>query len=115
MTMPIEDRTLARDAALDRISRARRWTLAGAAALTAGLAALASALLPGKSFGAGSPSSARAGQTATVTPALPAAANAAELGVGGSGLGAQSVPAPQAAPASQAPAPVAPVAVSGGS
>lgn len=112
MTMS-EDRTVVRDAALARISRTRRWALAGTAALTAGLAALASALLPGKSFGAGSPSTAKtAGQTATASPALPAPANAAELGVGGSGQGGQSVPAPQAAPSPQ---PAAPAAVSGGS
>lgn len=113
MKMPIDDRTLARDAALVRISRTRRWTLAGAAALTAGLAALASALLPGKSFGAGSRSTAL---SAAAGPALPAPADAAQLGVGGSGQAPQSVPAPQAAPQpAPQPATPQPAAPSGGS
>src|SRR5581483_8738448 len=117
MKMPIEDRTVVRDAALLRISRTRRWALAGAAALTAGLAALASALLPGKSFGAAAHS--RAESTAisqhaatsgssSVTPPMPAPANAAQLGVSSSGQPAQSVPAPQPTPApqpAQSPAP----------
>jgi hypothetical protein len=109
-----------RDAALQRISRTRRWMLAGAAALTAGLAALASALLPGKSFGAGAThhAQAAASTSATATPPLPAAANAAELGLTASGQAPQSAPAPSApAPQPQAPAPqpAAPaVAPSGG-
>jgi hypothetical protein len=114
------DAALVRDAALRRISRTRRWMLAGAAALTAGLAALASALLPGKSFGAGAThhAQAAASTSATATPALPAAANAAELGLTASGQAPQSAPAPSApAPQPQAPAPqpAAPaVAPSGG-
>jgi hypothetical protein len=102
-----------RDAALARISRTRRWTLAAAAALTAGLAALASALLPGKSFGAKA-STVHATRSATSnssgTPALPAPANAAQLGVGQGSESAAPAPAPQAQPA-----PSAPAAVSGGS
>jgi hypothetical protein len=101
------DRKLVRDAALVRISRTRRWTLAGAAALTAALAALASALLPGKSFGA---KAHRTLQTATrpntgnlsATPPLPAPANAAQLGVGESSQSSASPPpAPQPAPEPQ--------------
>ena len=41
---------LARDAALTRIRRTRRWVIAGAAALTAGFAALVSAVAPGRSL-----------------------------------------------------------------
>jgi hypothetical protein len=53
-----EDAARLRDAALRRLSLTRRWIIAGAAALTAGLAALVSAILPGKSLGAKSPASA---------------------------------------------------------
>lgn len=112
------DRTALRDAALIRISRTRRWTLAGAAALTAGLAALASALLPGKSFGANAHTGSTAARPATSnpsgTPALPAPANAAQLGVGQSSQSSTPPPAPAPAPQAQ-PAPSAPAAVSGGS
>ena len=38
-----------RDAAVARVSRTRRWVIAGAAALTAGFAALVSAVAPGRS------------------------------------------------------------------
>jgi hypothetical protein len=41
-----------RDAALKRVSLTRRWVIGGAAALSAGLAALVSAIAPGHSFGA---------------------------------------------------------------
>lgn len=119
----------ARDAALRRISHTRRWTFAGAAALSAGLAALASALLPGKSFGAHRTSTTvRAPATSsTVTPPLPAPATAAQLGITSSGVSQQGsapqpqaapqpVPAPQPAPQPQVSAPApAPVVVSGGS
>jgi hypothetical protein len=93
------DRALARDAALFRIRRARGWMLAGAAALTAGLAALASALLPGKSLGAGSHRVARsAAATSAVTPPLPAPANTAQLGISAPGQAPQSLPPPPPAP-----------------
>jgi hypothetical protein len=77
---------LERDAALGRISRARRWLLAGAAALTAALAALASALLPGKSLGAKPHSTATASRPAAhgsdpLTPRLPPPAGPAALGL----------------------------------
>jgi hypothetical protein len=96
--------------------------LAGAAALTAGLALLASALLPGKSLGAKSRAVAKATTVAratssSVTPPLPAPANAAQLGIQGSGV-AQPLPAPQPAPQPQAapqPAPGGGAVVSGGS
>jgi hypothetical protein len=103
------DRALARDAALFRITRVRRWMLAGAAALTAGLAALASALLPGKSLGAGSHGSVEtAAATSAVTPPLPAAANAAQLGISAPGQAPQSLPpppTPQPAPQPSQPQP----------
>jgi hypothetical protein len=115
------DATLARDAALRRISRTRRWMLAGAAALTAGLAALASALLPGKSFGAGTThhAQATASTSSSATPPLPAPADGAQLGLTASGQAPQSAPAPSApAPQPQAPAPQsaapAPAASGGG-
>jgi hypothetical protein len=116
---------LQRDAALARISRTRRWMLAGAAALTAALAGLASALVPGKSLGAKTRSASVAPRTTTksssssVAPSLPPPAGASALGLQGSeqssgssgdsssaSSGSQAAapqPAPQPAPA---PAPV---------
>jgi hypothetical protein len=108
---------LERDAALGRIVRTRRWLLAGAAALTAALAALASALLPGKSLGAKVHSKSATSQPVarrsnSSTPRLPPPAGAAALGLrsgdsgtdnsgaGNSGAqAAQPQPAPQPAPA----------------
>jgi hypothetical protein len=126
---PGSDPVRLRDAALHRISVTRRWVIAGAAALTAGLAALVSALLPGKSLGAKPvtpAASAHATKAATnVTPALPTPASAAQLGVGSGEESDPSIPPPSAAP-QPAPAPAAPApsaspsagagaAVSGGS
>jgi hypothetical protein len=54
-----------RDAALWRLSRMRRWVFIGAAALTAGFAALVSAVAPGKTLHSSS---------STATPALSPAA-----------------------------------------
>ncbi len=102
----------ARDAALRRISHARRWAFVAAAALSAGLAALASALLPGKSFGARSRTAAPPSTSArysSATPPLPAPANAAQLGITGSASSSQASPSPAPAPQAQAaPAPAAP-------
>jgi hypothetical protein len=134
MTQPTPGRrdpalaALARDAALTRVSRTRRWMIVAAAALTAGLAALASALLPGKSLGAKAHSSAvvstrPAAGPATGTPQLPSPAGAAQLGLGGDGQAAQAPtpseqaapqPAPAPAPA-PAPSPGGGAVVSGGS
>jgi hypothetical protein len=115
---------LARDEALGRVGRTRRWMIVAAAALTAGLAALASALLPGKSLGAKSPTPVAATAHAaavspTSTPQLPAPAGPGQLGLQGSGQAPQAVtPSPQAAP-QPAPAPAPSVGggavVSGGS
>ncbi len=81
---------LARDAALARVNRTRRWVIAGAAALTAGLAALVSAVAPGKTLASKSPGRAEA---ATVTrptassssssaiPPMPPPATAGDLGL----------------------------------
>ena len=80
---------LERDAALERVGRTRRWMLAAAAGLTAALAALASALVPGKSLGAKShiasitPTRTGSGAPSTGTPSLPPPAGAAALGLHG--------------------------------
>jgi hypothetical protein len=115
---------LERDAALERIGRTRRWMLAGAAALTAALAGLASALVPGKSLGAKThaasvPTSAvTKAKASSGVPTLPPPAGAAALGLQGSEEGSgggdssgssgssdgSSQAAPQPAPA-PAPAP----------
>ena len=107
MTMPRNDQSsaeraaaaLQRDATLARIARARRWMLAGAAALTAALAGLASALLPGKSLGAKTHVAAVPAKTASSsssTPTLPPPAGAAALGLQGGGD--ESDPSQPAAP-----------------
>lgn len=125
---------LARDAALARIGRARVMMLIAAIVLTALLTAVASALLPGKSLGASSKTTAsgttsgrRARSTAprhisAVAPGMPAPAGPAALGLEGPNQAptavapAPSAPSPQpSAPVQPAPAPVAPPVVSGGS
>jgi hypothetical protein len=119
---PREDPVRLRDAALNRISLTRRWLIVAAAGLTAGLAALVSALLPGKSLGAKS-TAAHAAAAASSTPALPAPASAAQLGIGSSASTPSISPPPAAPQAAPAPAPSAPApapsggggAVSGGS
>lgn len=121
-TMLGEDPIRLRDAALHRISVTRRWMIVGAAGLTAGLAALVSALLPGKSLGAkaSSPTVTTASTNSAsspTSPPLPTPASAAQLGVGSAvPQSQQSVapppappqPGPQSAPATSAPAPSAP-------
>jgi DNA polymerase III subunit gamma/tau len=130
------DPALSRDAALQRISRTRRWMLVSTAALTAALAALASVLLPGKSLGAKAqsatvPSTQATSAPASVTPQLPAPANGAQLGLKAPAQAPQSAPAqsapqaaapqaaaPQPAPQAAAPQPApqpSPAPVSGGS
>lgn len=112
-----------RDAAIARIARARRVTILGAAALTAGLAGVISAVAPGRSFGA---KASRHGVTAAassrpVTAArMPRLDSPSQLGLQAPGSPPQ---APQSAPPQQSqPAPVAPqpasssgAVVSGGS
>jgi hypothetical protein len=96
--------------------------IAAAAGLTAGLAVLASALLPGKSLGAKTRSPAVARTTAPrpdATPALPSPAGASQLGVGSGDESPASVSPPASAPQPAAPQPApaqaAPAPVSGGS
>jgi hypothetical protein len=124
---------LERDAALARVGRTRRWVLAGAAALTAGAAALVSAVAPGRSLGAKTHVTAQVDSRAAATPKtssrgqMPPLASAADLGLQGPSESPQPSPAPDPSaqapqdqsqavpnPAQVAPAPSAPV-VSGGS
>jgi hypothetical protein len=116
---------LARDAALARIGRARAAMLIGAVVLTALLAALASALLPGKSLGASHKAattettparSAGPGSRphASATPGMPAPAGPAALGLEGPSQAPTAVaPSPTTPPPQPTPAP-APAAPSGG-
>src|SRR5437764_10707941 len=112
---------LARDLAFGRIHRTRRWLIVGAAGMTAGLAALASALLPGKSLGAkrsATATSRPSGSSATrssATPQLPAPADPAQLGLQGPSAGpTPSQPTPQSQPAPQQSQPTPAPAPSGG-
>ncbi len=63
---------LERDAALQRVTRTRRFVIGGAAALSAGIAALVSAIAPGHSLGAN-----KAVASGTDTPASTATSGAA--------------------------------------
>jgi hypothetical protein len=135
---------LERDAALRRVSRARRWMIIGAGGLSAAFAALVSAVAPGHSLGAkthaevastGSARTAKASTAAASTasaPRMPPLASASELGLQGPSQDPQASSDPsqsqaqappsqptQPAPAAQNPTPVAPstapAVVSGGS
>jgi hypothetical protein len=121
---------LLRDAALARVRLTRRWVIAGAAALTAGFAALVSAVAPGRSLSSSSSKSpsARADLATrgagSALPSMPAPASAGDLGLRSPGQGPtpdqsqpsrpQSVP-PQPQPQSLPPAPPSGGVVSGGS
>jgi len=113
---------LARDAAIARVGRTRRWVIAGAAALTAGVAGLVSAVAPGRSLasksGVKTEASTGAGRAATgasasssAVPQLPPVANPSSLGLQGPSQPPQSVPNPPqtqsqpSAPQSSSPAP----------
>ncbi len=81
---------LARDAALARVRRTRRWVIVGAAGLTAGIAALVASVAPGRtltakssSSGAGTSTVVSTGRAGSVIPSLPAPASASELGLQG--------------------------------
>ena len=94
-----------RDAALDRVGRFRRWALAGAAALVAGFAALASALVPGRSLAAKAPTTSSAGSgnasgpSRTTEPPLPPPAPASQLGLRSPDAAPQPAAPPQSDPA----------------
>ncbi len=112
---------LARDAAISRIGRTRRWVIVGTAALTAAFAALVSAVAPGRSLAskstgrtstttAGTGARARSSSSSvTAIPQFPPAANPSSLGLQSPNQPPQSVPSqPQtttSAPAPSAPAP----------
>ena len=96
---------LARDAAIARVGRTRRWVIAATAALTAGSAALVSAVAPGRSLasktssqtetatGAGKAASG-ANASSSAVPQLPPVANPSSLGLQGPSQPPQSVPNP---------------------
>ena len=80
----------ARDAALERVRRTRRWIVVGAAGLTAGIAALVASVAPGRtltakssSVGSGASTVASTSGAGSVVPSLPAPASASELGLQG--------------------------------
>jgi hypothetical protein len=78
---------LARDAALARVRRTRRWVIAGAAALTAGFAALVSAVAPGRSLASKSAVQTENSQPAQPTPpASPPQSSPAPQSSGGGGV-----------------------------
>ena len=114
---------LERDAALYRVSRLRRWAIGGAAALTAGFAALVWAIAPGHSLGAARSTGGHTVPDASHghrTTQLPPLASPSQLGLQGPSSGPQSAPAPtqQAPPAptqQAAPPPAQSGATSGGS
>jgi len=127
---------LERDAALVRVSRARRWMIAGAAALSAAIAALVSSTAPGHTLGsrgqatASTTGSARSASSIASSKTLPPLASPGELGLQGPSSVPQSAatvspatPDPsqssQASPnpvqAAPAPAPTPAPVVSGGS
>jgi hypothetical protein len=110
---------LERDAALSRVGRARRWLIVAAAALTAGLAALVSAIAPGRTLGARAqvrvPVTNGSVRSASATQ-MPPLASPSTLGLRGPSVGPQAAPS-QSGPSQAAPAPAsaAPAPVSGGS
>lgn len=100
---------LLRDAALARVSSTRRWVIAGAAMLTAGFAALVSAVAPGRSLSASSQradaraASATAGTAGSAIPrsaipSMPAPAGAGDLGLQSPSEGPTDDSQPQSAP-----------------
>jgi hypothetical protein len=102
---------LARDAAIVRVRRTRRWVIAGTAALTAGLAALVSAVAPGRSLAsktsshAGTTTGAGRSASSSAVPQLPPVANPGTLGLKGPSQAPQSVPNPPQTQTQSAPSP----------
>lgn len=91
---------LERDAALLRVSHARRWMIAGAAALSAGFAALVSSIAPGhtlksKSSSAGTATASRATAAPVKTyNRMPPLASPGDLGLQGPRSAPQSASQP---------------------
>ncbi len=118
---PGDDRRLAalqRDAAIARIGRVRRWMIVATAAMTAGVAALVSAIAPGRSSGAvnqaySSVHVAASGSSSGSALQMPAPAGAGALGLQGPAQAPQSAPAPDSS-SQQAPTPAPAPAPSGG-
>ena len=120
--VPRRDRAAAlrnRDAAFARIGRVRTWTIVGAGALTAAIAAAVSAAVPGRTIGAksGRPVVTKVSSTHSAGLTMPPLATPSQLGL--QGPAGAPTPAPQPQPQTQTtpqpqPAP-APAAVSGGS
>jgi hypothetical protein len=116
---------LARDAALDRVGRTRRWVILATAALCAGFAALVSALAPGRSLAskppagttvaAANPSTSR---SPSAIPTMPPPADPGSLGLQGPNEAPAPAPAPAAQPSdpsqAQAPPATAPQSSGGG-
>ena len=107
---------LERNAALQRVSRTRRFVIGGAAALSAGIAALVSAIAPGHSLGAktalaGGTDTAAANATAVASTArastsskkMPPLAKPSDLGLAGPPSG--PTPATQTPAGNSGPAP----------
>ncbi len=94
---------LERDAALNRVGHVRRWTIIGAAALTAAFAALVSAVAPGRTlrsrtYARGLVTSGARARPASVSTQMPPLASPSELGLNAPGEAPQA-PAPvQATP-----------------
>jgi hypothetical protein len=83
---------LERNAALQRVTRTRRFVIGGAAALSAGIAALVSAIAPGHSLGAnkavaggteGSSSNASTARASVAPKKMPPLAKPSDLGLSG--------------------------------
>jgi hypothetical protein len=102
---------LERDAALGRVARTRRWVSAGAAALTAGFAALVSSVAPGRTLSARGSVRAPATRASVVASTqMPPLASPSSLGLQGPSQApqtdstqapanqAQSAPAPSPTP-----------------
>jgi hypothetical protein len=112
---PAQDRSALqrqRDAALRRVSRARRATILGAGALTAALAGLVSAVAPGRTLAKPTlttRATATPGRAASVVARLPPLATPRQLGLQAPDSTPQSSPpaASQAPPAAAQPPPAA--------
>jgi len=97
---PRPDAVLERDSALARVSRLRRFVIAGSAALSAAFAWLVSTSPPGKASahtrGPRVLTAQRATHAALRAPALPPLEGARALGLGGAGSSGQADQAPAA-------------------